>query len=321
MKMTPQKKRKTWPIVLIIIGCVLLLLTGAAIFLVKHYTGGIEKINTKPEDLGITTGDKTSAPEPEDDITNIVFLGIDREENRSDVMIILSINKTRDRIKVISILRDTKAQVDGYEYLTKIGRAYKAGGSVNAVKAINTNFHTEFSRFISMNFEDVEAIVDYLGGVDIELTAEEAKLVNSGAKTLDYYGQDAEEGVNHLNGAQAVAFSRIRKIDSEYHRASRQQMVIEAMFKNAKSMSASEYPELIRLITDSLETNMSYSDLLEFTSLDIKYAEISEYTIPDEKYEEDLWGGWEDGPYEYQWLWIYDLDKAGERLMNIIYGE
>lgn len=338
-----KRKKKKWPIALGIVGGVVVVAVIAVIILAKSMTSGLKQVKVSDDEFGIekTTAETSSNGENKeseteetkipDDITNIVFLGIDREENRSDTMMVLSVNKTRNVLKVISILRDSKVSIEGCDYGTKLGYAYKWGGSAFAVRTINRNFHTEFNQYVTMNFEDVAGVVDQLGGVDVELTAEEARIVNSGAKTLGYDGSDACEGLNTLNGAQAVEFSRIRSLDGEYYRASRQQVVLKAMFSKIKQTPKTEYPAIIAMVLGCLETTLTYEDLLSFASADLINTEIERYTIPDEEFETDLFGGWETvegweeketmNIDEVQWVWIYDLDKASDRLHKIIYGD
>ena len=162
--------------------------------------------------------------------------------------------------------------------------------------------------YVTVDFAAIEGIVDLLGGVDIEMTEEEASQV-----------EGTHAGLNTLNGAQTVLYSRIRKIDSDYYRASRQQNVITAILTKLQQVPLASMPGTIKKLMNCVETSLSYMDILSILlSLDIRHLNIEYHTIPDPDYEADLWGGIDDDHGE--WVWIYDLDKASERLHEIIYG-
>lgn len=331
MKKDPQtessKKKYTG---LIIVAVIVVLIAAGIVGLYLYMTGGLTRVSATDDEFGITEPDDEAEtheyPNINDDIMNIVFLGIDRQENRSDVMMILSVNKTKKTYKVISVLRDTRVDIEGHAP-TKLGYAYKWGGSVFAVRTINRNFHTDFNQFITMNFENVAEIVDFVGGVDIELSHEEAIRVNKYSHDVPHDAPDVTEGWNKLNGAQAVAYSRIRDIDSEYYRAGRQQAVIESMFSSIRKMPVTSYITLANLVLGCMETTLSNGDMISLISSGPSSYKLTKYIIPDEQYEEDLFGGWVDnpdgGPEEdpVQWLWVYDLDAASDRLKSIIYGD
>ena len=271
-----------------------------------------------------TTTEETTAPE--DNIVNIAYLGIDKQENRSDVMMVLSINITKNKIKVISLLRDTKAYYRDMPVDTKLGYAYKWGGNELALEVINDNFKTDLEYYIDMWFKDVADIVDALGGVDIELTEAEAEEVNN----LTSSKAKVTAGWGTLTGSQAVAYARIRRIDGEFYRSHRQHNVIRQLFEKLKAMPKSEYPAFITRLMGDMETNVTLEMLYSFTELDMETLTLDCYTIPDPDYETDVVGDWdpvdlslldEDDPWldNPTWLWMYDLDAAAERLHSIIY--
>ena len=316
-------KRTKRIIKLDIILAIILIIALAFVYLF----GGLTRVKLSDEECG---ADSANSIQTDYDITNVVFLGIDRQENRSDTIMVLSVNKTTNTLKVISLLRDSKVPIEGCRHQTKLGFAYKWGGAALALKTINQNFHTDYNQYVAMNFENVADIVDMLGGVDIYLSAAEAYEVNFLGDDVGYFEDDAVEGWNHLNGQQAVSYSRIREIDGEYERANRQQVVMEAMFAQLKNTSKLKYPIIISKVLRSLETTLSFGDMLGFASMDLNNLTIERYTIPDADYDEGLWGGWEtvegwdpeqDSMIdETQWVWIYDIEAAAERLMWIIYG-
>ena len=303
---------------MIIIACVIAAIVVAAVIFLNTRN---EPVNT--EAYGITEeGALLNSQNP--NVLNVVFLGIDKQEDRSDVMMVISVNKTYRTVNVTSLLRDTRVEIEGHAP-TKLGYAYKWGGTDLALNVINTNFNTGFDRYICFTFEELVDVVDTIDGVDVYLTSEEAELVNEMAQESGYYEGDATEGWNSLNGAQALGYSRIRAIDSEYARAGRQQVVIQAIITKVRSMSKLQYPKVAIDLLGKLKTNLSYGELLSIALIGMRSDGIVQHTIPDANYEENLFGGWvlnPDGGEEedpVQWLWIYDLDAASLRLKRIMY--
>lgn len=308
------KKRKKWKVVVIVICAVLAAAIAAAAVLWFFLTSDIKQVKLDKDDLGITEHVDT-VPEYDSKVRNIVFFGIDStdeqasygDQYRSDSIIIVSLGADNKTIKATSILRDSKVPIEGHDP-QKINAAYKYGFAPLAIKTINQNFKMNIEDYVTVDFASIEGIVDLLGGVDIELTEEEASQV-----------EGTHAGLNTLNGAQTVLYSRIRKIDSDYYRASRQQNVITAILTKLQQVPLTSMPGTIRELMKCVETSLSYIDILSILlSLDIRHLNIEYHTIPDPDYEADLWGGIDDDHGE--WVWIYDLGKASERLHEIIYG-
>ncbi|MBE6016838.1 MAG: LytR family transcriptional regulator [Lachnospiraceae bacterium] len=315
-KTPPTKKSRKFLIPVVIGLIVLAIAVFAVIFLNKRNY----PVNTMA--YGISEEARLEAAS-NSSVLNVVFLGVDHQEDRSDVMMVISVDQRAKSVDVISLLRDTRVEIEGHAP-TKLGYAYKWGGTDLALNTINTNFNTAFDRYICMTFEDLVDIVDAIGGVDIELTATEADHVNDLAQEAGYMGWSAVPGWNTLNGAQALGYARIRKIDSEYARAGRQQVVIQAIIKKVKSMPFFKYPVVAAKLLGNLKTNLSYGELLNIALIGMKSGMV-QHTIPDGNYEAGLFGGWvlnpDGGPEEdpVQWLWIYDLEAASYRLKRIMY--
>lgn len=314
-----KKERKPLRILIpVVIG---LIVVAVAVFIFIFL--GIRKYPVNTAAYGISDEARLEAAS-NSNVLNIVFLGVDHQEDRSDVMMVISVDKKAKSVDVTSILRDTQVDIEGHAP-TKLGYAYKWGGTDLALNTINVNFNTAFDRYICMTFEDIVSIVDAIGGVDIELTEAEAYEVNDLAQETGYMGWDAVAGWNTLNGSQALGYSRIRKIDSEYARAGRQQVVIKAIISKVKNMSIFKYPSVAAKVLKGLKTNCSYGELLTLALTGMKSGGFVKHTIPDANYEEGLFGGWvlnpDGGPEEdpVQWLWVYDLDAASYRLKRIMY--
>lgn len=325
-KKRKRSKKKKWPIVLLIIAALILVIAIGVFVFFRYMTGGLKTVKLDKNDLGIVTVDPSGSGNSDSEknsgkIINLAMFGVDtRDESvggRSDSIIILSLNTEDNSAKMISVLRDTKVPIDGYEP-QKINAAYMYGGPTLAIRTLNQNFKLDIENFITVDFSTLKDIIDILGGVEIYLEPEEVDYVNEYADTaMDYDGYDAVEGWNTLNGAQAVSYSRIRTIDSDYYRAGRQQLVLGAVLAKLREKPASQYPSLLKNLLECVETSYSFTDLLGIlNSMDLKDAKLSTYTMPDPDYEPDLFGGLDETG---SWVWIYDLDLAAERIHEIIY--
>ena len=326
----PKKKKKALKAVCIIVGIILLLLI-AAFVVYKIYTGKINhvELNLTDEELGITPRENLAsedAPEEEgeegetepettantDDITNFALFGVDPEDYnmavdvlRSDLNIIVSINKTKGTIKCISVLRDSKVPIDGY-YPQKINAAYHYGGAPLAIKTLNQNFHTDIRDYVTVDFYKMEDVIDLVDGVDVYLTAAEA----------NHIGIGYEAGTYHLNGYYALQYCSIRSLDSDIQRASRQQNTLMAILEKARELPVTSYPEFVAQFLQTVETSLTYSELMSFIVAGAVDYEMTFYTVPDADYETDLWGGIDETG---SWVWVYDLDAAADRIHSIIY--
>lgn len=325
---TNQKRRKKWPIVLILVIDGILLLALVFALIVNYYTKGMKHTTINTDDLGIVEVETRVDEEGrviENHVVNIAFFGVDTrdssasfgDQNRSDSIMVISVDPDNNAVKMTSILRDSKVPIEGHDP-QKINAAYKYGGPTLAIKTLNQNYKLDIASYVTVDFGELASVVDIIGGVDVELTADEAALVNDyAAGVMHYDGRDAVEGWNTLNGAQAVSFSRIRKIDSDYYRAGRQQIVLTAIFNKVKDTPTSQYPTLIKQLLECVETSLSYTEILTLAmSVNLSSAKLVRNTIPDAEFDDPLWGGIDDTG---SWVWVYDLDAAADRIHKIIY--
>lgn len=199
-------------------------------------------------------------------IINIMLIGEDRRpgqgRQRSDSMILCSFNTKNNTITMISFLRDTYiSKIPGY-WADKLNAAYAYGGIKTMDQTFAAYFGVHIDAHVAVQFDGFKGIIDMLGGVDIELTAKEAKHMN----TLGPWVVRA--GMNHLNGEQALAYSRIRKIDMDAKRAERQRKVLTALINAYKNKSV---PEMLTLASDILgtgfiQTDMSSGEVLDYVT-------------------------------------------------------
>lgn len=254
------------------------------------------------------------------DIFNVALFGVDtRDEDsfsgRSDTIIIASVDKKNNVVKLTSILRDSYVAIEGHKN-QKITHAYAFGGAELAIKTINQNFGMNITDYATINFYKLADAIDILGGIDIEVTEAERKHLNDiGDDENPDFNYLDEAGTVHLNGEQAVVYARLRKIDSDVARSNRQRKVIEALIVQAKKVSPAKYAEMVRTMMSLCETSLSFSEIMSFAPMITKDITIQTLTIPGD--EENAIGGM----YEGAWVWRYDLSEATRRIHEFIYGE
>ena len=269
--------------------------------------------NAATSDEQSSTSTEKSQTTQKHAIINIAIFGMSVSQvygidtDRSDMNLIVSIDQDNNRICLTSVLRDSKVPIEGHDP-QKINAAYKYGGATLAIKTLNQNFHMNIANYITVNFESLLEIVDYFGGVEIELTEEEA----------EYIGGGLTAGKHLLDGATALKYASIRYIDSDFYRASRQQTIILALLQKVAKLPKTSYPEAVNKLMSTLESSMTANELLALIDcIDISTVQVVTNTIPDKDYETDLWGGIDSTG---SWVYEYDIEEAAKRIHRIIYG-
>lgn len=325
-KQTNNRRKKKAPILISIIIFIAIL---AALIIVLLTTDASKRKQNEPETNQVEIETTESVPVVEENRFNFVMFGIDdvgytkRDINRSDMIMVVSLDPEAKKIHLISILRDSKVPIDGLEP-QKINAAYQEGGAALALKTINDAFHTNFDKYLTLDWQDVVFLVDDIGGIEVDITEEEAEVLNGMVHGSDIsregrnaYSEDVWGGLEHLDGTQAMHFSRIRRIDSDYYRALRQQRTLRGIQQKVQSMSIDEYPWLAKeLMQNVVETNLTVDDVMKWMTKGVVNYEITSTIIPDDAYESWVVGdidedtGW--------WVWFYDLDEAAERIHKIL---
>ncbi len=266
-----------------------------------------------------------------DGITNILLLGTDGRENdlayRSDSMMILTIDSTHSNIKLTSLARDTYVDIPGHGK-GKLNAAYFWGKEDLLFKTIEQNFKIGIDKFVQVDFEDLMNIVFVIGGVDVDIEEREIESLNEGipgaydnCKYADKGEMQLinEAGVHTLNGYQAIAYARMRYLDSAIYRDQRQRKIIAGMFNGVKELSMSDYPKLINTLLPYVSTNVSVGDMLNLAFTSYSFAtskEIvqTEFPIIDDKHVKG-------GKYKNAgWVWLYDVNSIGV-LHDFIYED
>ena len=222
-----------------------------------------------------------------DDVLNVLLLGTDERSEeysdnaRSDCMMILSLNRKTHKIRLTSLERGIGVPIEGQEddWLT---HTFAYGGAALTLKTIQECFDLDVDRYVRVNFNAFEQIIDAIGGVDIELTALEAQGLNGEIYTNAITRNEVHEGWNHLDGYDALQYARQRFIDSDWQRIERQRNVISAAFEKVKTMSVFEWNNLLDTALPLVKTNFTKSEItsLLMDAPGFTNSEIEQMTIP-----------------------------------------
>ena len=256
-------------VILIILLILAIIAGGFAYWYVKNKFDKMQQVEIKEEELQIDE-------EVEEQLTgyrNIAIFGVDSRSsslgkgNRSDCIIIVSINQATKEVKLASVYRDTYVQIQGYG-LDKITHAYSYGEAPLALGTLNTNLDLNIKEFVTVNFDAVAEAVDLLGGVDIDVQSNEIGYLNQYQQgTAKVTGKQVKEithtGLQTLNGVQAVSYGRIRYTEGgDYKRTERMRDVIEAMLEKLKTKSIGEINNLLDQILPKIYTNIDMNSLI-----------------------------------------------------------
>lgn len=256
----------------------LAVLIGATFLYINNKLSKIQKIDIDESQLGIS--DEVS--ENLSGYRNIAIFGVDSRSddygvgNRSDCIIIASINNSTGEIKLISVYRDTYVNIDGHG-LDKITHAYSYGEAPLAINTLNKNLDLNIKEFVTVNFDSVAEAVDQLGGVSINVTDEETKYINTYIdETSKVTGKTSshitQAGTYKMDGVQAVSYSRIRyTAGGDYKRTERMRTVIEAMLNKLKTQSVGKINSFTDVMLPKVYTNITAGDIISMVPSIAKY--------------------------------------------------
>lgn len=311
----PKKKLPKWGVVvLLIIAALLLLAIIAWIYYdsklnLINYDDGSRVIDTSTsyavDNSELDIGDLPDAPEGEKgtieilggdiysdgDVTNILLLGTDERTEefnnnaRADAIMVLSLNTKEHTMKLVSIERGIGVPIPGRndDWIT---HTFRYGGAALTMQTVRDCFKLDVDRYVRVNFNFMIKAIDTIGGVDIELTQEEADCLNRG--DYAYRGLEGTNqvtaGWNHLNGYDALRYSRIRNIDSDWVRIERQRTVVQAAIDQVKNSDIVTLNKLADEILPMIQTNLTKGEitslLLEVPGFIGMGARVEQMTIP-----------------------------------------
>ena len=294
----PKVKKKHRLLKVIIILVILLAIGGVGgYFLWQHLIGSAYDKMTYKE-----AKEYSSTLLTENEVTNILLLGNDSRDNasdgRTDSIILLTINRAQKKIYLTSFLRDIKIDIPG-KGINRLNQSYAFGGPELVMKTLSDSFDIKISRYMLVNFQAFAKLADAVGGVDLEVTAEEVDYINAYLwEYNDINGDDIHKdnfpdgtsGLLHLNGPQALAYCRNRYIGTDFERSNRQKKVITAIVKKLPQTMVTNFNGIMDGLFPSLTTSLTKDDCYELSSLlvNLKDMEIDQSTVPQDhtwKYE------------------------------------
>ena len=315
---------------LVCIALVLAALAGAALYFIPY-----SFLNTQPAGTELSLTDGLG-----NERINILFLGLDAVNGgsqRSDSIIIASFGK--DDVRLVSLMRDTMVDIPGYGR-GKLNSAYAKGGADLAMRTINETYGMNITNYAAVDMHTLVELIDAVGGIDVEVSEKELDQLNwcarntfrkmnavnpekydmaylegkFGANPLEYRVTAADigsDGIIHLDGIYATGYARIRKIDSDFNRTSRQRRVLSATMNEMLDSCANPglYIALYDIYTGSMETNISIPKLLSIGLKALSVEDIQLHRLPENDNLKD----------NYSSLEIVDKEKNIQSLYKFIY--
>lgn len=275
-----KRKRKRRIITMIVAECfALLFIFGYAAFARLNNTIQRPKFD---ESNVINTNIDIDTEERMKGYWTIAVFGVDARDRaiakgtNADVNMICNINLDTGEIKLVSVFRDTYLNISENGSYNKINQAYFLGGPEQAVAALNRNLDLNMTSYMTFNWKAVADGINVLGGVDIELSKAEFYYINSFiTETVKATGIGSKHltkaGMNHLDGVQAVAYGRLRLMDTDYARTERQRKIIAQAFEKAKKADLNTLNTLIGTVFPQVATNIGVDDLVKNASILSKF--------------------------------------------------
>lgn len=299
-----KKGLKIFGIIILILIIILALIIGVTYWYVNSKLSKMQQVEINEQDLDVSV----QAEENLANYRNIAIFGIDSREdtyskgNRSDCIIIASINNETKEVKLVSVYRDTYVDIEGHG-LDKITHAYSYGEAPLAISTLNRNLDLNIKEFITVNFDAVQEIIDSIGGVTMTITDEEVSHISG----------ITQAGTYNLTGEQALAYARIRyATGGDYKRTERMRDVLTAVVNKVKLFNISQLNTLVDTVLPKIYTNITANEIFSLM------PSATSFKITDSI-------GW---PYETQgitldrWYGIpITLESNVTRLHQEVFGE
>lgn len=286
-KRISKKQRRRRRIIIYSVEIIVLLIVLAMLF-VWTKINRIQREELDEEELHITQ----ETQEMLSGYTNIALFGLDNRSNgdfdtgRSDSIIVVSINNDTKEVKMVSIYRDTYLNMSDDTY-AKANAAYSKGGAQQAVSMLNMNLDLDITDYVTVDFNALVDCIDLLGGITVEITDEEAAIMNGETGHQDYIAEIEQVtgkksshmnggGTYNLDGVQATAYARIRyTAGDDYRRALRQRTVLSLMFEKAKKADLTTLNKIVNSVFDEISTSLTNGEILSMA------ASLQSYELVD----------------------------------------
>lgn len=302
----------------------LLMLLGSGLYVYSMYAS-TQSGDLNTENLNAKSG-------LSEDVINIALFGIDGrndpdvEGDRTDSIMIATIDLKNNTVKLTSIMRDTFVQItttDGDTSYQKINAAYSLGGEELAIKTINENFDLNITEYMTVNFDCLMDLVDAVGGVTVNVQNEDVLYwTNQYLGDSNKFGNRSDPdltttGEQTLTGAQALAYSRNRYSDSDYGRTQRQREVVNGIFEKVKSIDLLTAMNLVTKIYPYVTTSLDMSEISSYAQaiLSADDLQFQDFRVPTDEFG---LGGYLDGSW---YLFPNTLVDNARVLHQFLYGD
>lgn len=253
-----HKKRKIVGIIILAVVLLVVGIYGSIVWMFYKDTVGIvskDEVDPKAEKVKIAEEDQKDK-----DVFNVLLVGTDSrdpnsDKGRSDSMMLVSFNKKQNKSTVISFMRDTLVDIDGYGR-SRLGHTYAYGGVGLTINTLNQTYGLDIQNYVTISFDNLVNVIDEIGGVEVYISEEEAEYYRKNGMP------DIVAGDVTLTGSQALAHARNRTLGSDFERTRRQRSVMYGIYR--KIMSEKDISALLPLINycvTQVETNMSVTEI------------------------------------------------------------
>ena len=331
--MNKDKKTKKLPRWIKIVLCIFsaIILTIAALYTYSYYTvnnivNKSEKIELKEDELGVVDEEELKQYDDYTEIVNIALLGIDSTDStsgRSDSIMVATLDPIHNKLKLTSFMRDSYVNISNYGY-DKLNHAYAYGGANLAINTLNTNFGLNITDFVAVDFASLPKIIDSLGGITIDITEEELNYINGYINNINSVSGTnspiiTTPGAHHVDGAQALAYSRIRYTSGgDFKRTERQRTVLTALFNKALNVPTTQYLDVISTLAQYATTNLNTNEILKLATK-IGSMGLNGVTIEQERFPID--GYYEGTMIDGIYYLTFDATATRTQVMNYIFND
>lgn len=277
-----QRKKKNKIGGKIALALVLILLIGVAAVFGYGYSilGSIDYDDSIVENAHISKSELMSSPS----VTNILIIGSDARDydgttgQRSDSMILFSIDKLHKEIKLSSFLRDSYVYIPEADYRDKLNASFSYGGAQLTMDTLEYNFEVDIDHYVIIDFDVFKQFINLLGGVPVEVTEYEAEYMVEDLKYIYI-----KPGVNNMNGNAALMYCRMRYLDNDFERTARQRKVIKAVIGKVAKTSPVVLVDIVKQIVSNITTDIPRNELLSLgvgAALSFLRYDIHQQQIP-----------------------------------------
>jgi len=327
------KSKIAWKKIVLSVTLILCIILIGFITVINKYIGKVNKVDINKNDLSIKENfletetsslqNNEMATSQNKDIQNIALFGIDEPEGtagRSDCILIFTIDNKHNKLKLSSITRDAYVTIPTRDKKDKINHAYAFGGPQLALKTLNANFNLNIDKFITVNFSSLPKIIDDIGGIELDINADEIEYLNHfTGDSNDLNGTNSPNittsGSQKIDGTQALAYCRIRETEGgDFERSQRHRTVINKLIEQCNTIPVTRYPSLLNQLLPLVHTNLETSDIL---SLSMSLSFLRNQPLLQERFprDDDSDGHLIDGIYYY----VFNEESTIKKIHEFIF--